>query len=528
MPPSSATARLGQRGGIRAGAQLRAWTWNGTAESMPLRCKRDQWYLVRVTSAPGAAVRGVVLEFIADGEPPARRCVEVAAAAPGRGLGWVQVPPRTGQVRLIQAHGCDEVLLEPCEQRGLKCHPLAATPRWSTYRPPYPLDKAIIPQGLASLTTHLEGLSVRAIEMPTSLKQLAALAQGSVCIVAPHWAQAHGWTLREMQQLAGLCWLITDLQTLAAAAADAGAAETSVDALEYPADVICARNAYADVHTRGLALQDCVPWGWVDEGGRFQARCLRQTRSWKRFAAQAGFAPLLESETADDRNSGQAFSLACSSGSGEWTATDLPWLLASQPERLLAPQLAAHLLRMHCGLPLDDDTQYWNRWDDGDVVLRDIADLEKRYPALQPVRWAGPAPGVARCGVTLRCARPATRHLLIATGRIDLLDAHDGAPAEPMIILMKHLAREQRDQTAWADRCLSDCAVTWCFEAAGALRHTMSYRAANLPPPTDVLELRATAGPWEAAPAGGLGDSSLRMQTALAARVRSWIEQKRA
>ena len=97
-------------------------------------------------------------------------------------------------------------------------------------------------------------------------------------------------------------------------------------------------------------------------------RVLRADRAWKRYADEHGFATLLASETPVARHCGDVLSAARPIGGGELIATDLPWLVAGLHGPLLAPRLAQHALRMHLAGPLDDRVQYWNRWDDGQIV----------------------------------------------------------------------------------------------------------------------------------------------------------------
>lgn len=124
------------------------------------------------------------------------------------------------------------------------------------------------------------------------------------------------------------------------------------------------------------------------------------------------------------------------------------------------------------------------------------------------------------------------------TGRIDNLEPHTGLPAEPMMILMKMLAREVREETAWARRHLEGVAVTWQFETAGGLRYATLFDAptgAIATPPTDTYRLALdapAAGPADTtgdfnltlpAGAGFLGDRAHAWQQQLNVAVRGWI-----
>jgi hypothetical protein len=136
---------------------------------------------------------------------------------------------------------------------------------------------------------------------------------------------------------------------------------------------------------------------------------------------------------------------------------------------------------MHLGGPLPDCIQYWHTWDDTPILLRDTADLARRYPPLATARWASAAPGLGHLGIGLPALDPqrARRTLVLATGRIDRIALHDGLPPEPMIIFMKLLAREQRERTAWARQHLRDQAVIWQFDSAAGLRYAANYASAG-------------------------------------------------
>ena len=66
---------------------------------------------------------------------------------------------------------------------------------------------------------------------------------------------------------------------------------------------------------------------------------------------------------------------------------------------------------------------------------------------------------------------------MLRSGRIDSVALHDGLPAEPLMILMKHLAREVREQTAWSQR-LAGTILTWQFDTAAGLKYAASFDAA--------------------------------------------------
>jgi len=193
------------------------------------------------------------------------------------------------------------------------------------------------------------------------------------------------------------------------------------------------------------------------------------------------------------------------------------------------------------GLPIDDSQQYWNRWQDGEVVVRDIADLARRYPNVRAVRWKSETPGLSHLGLHLTVPPgPDSRHIVLRTGRIDTLEPHNGLPPEPMMILMRWLARESSEQTEWARRALNRTAVTWQFDTADGLRYaphfdaagefadyadcrTVSLRCgeapANAVAASDSIEI-----PWQP---GIHGDGSLELQARLTTVVRDLLDHRR-
>ena len=134
---------------------------------------------------------------------------------------------------------------------------------------------------------------------------------------------------------------------------------------------------------------------------------------------------------------------------GELVVSDAPWMVAGTLGPQLAPALTRHLLRMMLGVPLSDTAQYWNRWDDCSVLVRDISEMPRRYPPLRTVRWASETAELARLGLALPADEADRPHpvLLITSGRVDQCGRHDGVPPEPMAIFMRWLARERRENT---------------------------------------------------------------------------------
>lgn len=497
-------ADVGPRGGWRAEPQaLRSRDRDHPARefSRPVRCRRDEWYLARATS-PQDGLDALTLLVVFRGREGllGQRRLRLHAVR-GRGaqrelLGWIETPRRAThlQIGLPGLHGplVEEVVLHRVSERDPKCHPLANVPRWSSYRPPLTLHRVLLPESLSVLAPLLPECTVETLPgPPASAAALAKAARGSALVLDPEWVRTRRWSLADLERVAQSAWLLVDLETFAERLTAAGRLETELVTHRSEHGTMSARCEYADVPTRGLALQDVVPFSVIDERGRFTARGIRPSRAWKRYADDTGLATLLSGETPWADRHGAVLSAMRPVGAGELLLTDLPWLVAGRWGPLMAPRLAAHLLRMHLAAPLADHLQYWNRWSDGNVVVRDIADLAGRYEPLRAVRWATVEPGVARLGVTLRPGGPVRRHVLISTGRIDDLDRHDGLPPEPLMIVMRHLAREVRERTDWARAHLSDTAVTWQFDAADGVRYALLYEAApEFDPPPEMLRIR--------------------------------------
>ena len=478
------------RGGLQAGAGgLRGWKWSarGRLISQPVRCRRDEWYLARARLTQGSGVEqaALLVIFLRDGHVLSQRCLRLHALAeggcPDQLLGWIKTPDKATHLRLCvpdrtSVSAVQEIVLRDVSERDPKCHPLANVPRWSVHRPPFPIRRVLLPDSLCELAGLVDWCDVRVLKSPPSLATLAKQARGAACVLDPRWPTANGLTLADLERMAATSWLITDLDTTARVLSEARAAETEVRAHVSADGIMSARVEYSDVPTRGLALQDVVPYATIDPRGRFRTRVLRANPSWKRYADEVGFATMLGSETPWARHHNDVLSAARAVGGGEWIATDLPWLVAGQQGPQLAPRIARHLLRMHLGAPLEDHLQYWNRWDDAYVVVRDLADLARRYPPLRPLRWPSSQPDVARLGIVLAMSdKPAARHTMFRTGRIDNVDVHDGLPPEPMAIFMKWLAREAREQTEWARRYLADRVVTWQFDTADGLKYAVNF-----------------------------------------------------
>jgi hypothetical protein len=457
-------------------------------------------------------------------------------------LGWVQAPAGATHVRIGPVDGAagDEwrrVDLRPVGERDACCHPLANVPRWSAYRPPFDVERIVLPASLEPLCEHLAGAAVCVRGAPASYAALRVLARRAALVLDREWILRLGLALPHIERLAAESLVFVDLSTFSLLLRAAGRDEMRSVAYQDAHDIMCARNEYAEFATRGLALLDTVPYCTRTPEGGFRLRVLKANRAWRAYADEHAFATLLSSRTSWMRHCGDVLTAARPIRSGELIATDLPWTVAGVHGPPTAPRLAAHLLRMHLGQPLSDWMQYWNRWDDLDVVIRDIADLPRRMTHLRTGRWRSPDDRLVHLALI---AGPvggtkAARSLDIYSGRIDQADVHDGIPPEAMAILVKMLARECGERTAWAERYLSDAEVVWRFESAGGKRYAPCYAAAApgaIGEPTARLRLATAVAPPEDGAAtvisprlGILGDGSLEFQSELSSCVRAWIER---
>ncbi|RMF71330.1 MAG: hypothetical protein D6744_18085, partial [Planctomycetota bacterium] len=376
---------------------MRRWRWDARdpRTSAPVRCKRDQWYLIRAACANGRppACDAMMVRFLTDDVPCDERVVQLSlleCGATPAAVGWLRTPEEAThlQLRLVELppEAFDRVELWPIAERDPKCHPHANVPRWSAYRRREPHGRVSIPAALEGLLDVFRGADVEVIERPRSRAMLAKAVVARTCILDPSWCDELGLTLADLRRLGRDAHVVVDLASFAALlgrATERGKIETRRYASPY--ELMSARVEFADVPTRGFALHDVLPYATVDDDMRFSTRVLRANRAWKAFADAEGVATLLSSETPWENRCGDVLSAAWAVGDGELLLTDLPWLVAGRDGRLAAPRLAEHLLRMHVGLPLDDAVQYWTRWEDPRVVLRDIADLTRRFAPLQAV-----------------------------------------------------------------------------------------------------------------------------------------------
>ena len=554
----------GPRGGLRAGqSPTRGWRWSktGTLLSAPVRCKREQWYLARgrLNNSSSLQRTEVMLRFAHNDQTICERSLSLhRACGNGTGddlLGWIQAPEDATQLQLQLLHQDQaklfaEVVFHAVAERDPKCHPLANVPRWNSYQHSFPLERVVLPPALEDLAPLLNNPNQNIeILRPSSKAQLAKAARRAALVLDPAWIADFGLRWADLERLAAESWVLIDLETTWKLLQWSGLTKLQLLTQSSPQGIMSARVEYADVATRGFALEDVFPYSVIDDDG-FSIRVLRADRTWKRYADAEGFATLLASETPNPKHCGDVLSAARPIGRGELITTDLPWLLAGEYGPLLAPRLARHTLNMHLAGPIDDNVQYWNRWDDGQIMVRDISDLARRYPALRPVRWSSVDNSVVHLGIALSPATDTVtnRVLLICTGRIDHLTTHRGMPPEPMIIFMKMLARDMRERSSWAERYLQNLTVIWQFDSAAGLRYAANYASAAplLQGTKKIITLQHIPGDTAGnntdeqrpcSPPGGIvevfgdnegiyGDGALEYQDRLNTRLRTLIEQQ--
>lgn len=521
---------------------LRRWHWSCASEGIvaQVRCRGEQWYLLRAgarddadgvargagddedgpagaTGACGAEPEFLVT-FESDQGPLGTRAVRPAPLgwpAERQWLGWTESPPGARRLRVSlpwpAARRIGRLTVHPVSERDPCCHPLANVPRWTRYIAPT-IGHVVLPPELEPLTDVLCERPVRVLSCPRSLEELDSLAEQGAAILADAWIERLGLDWGRLERLAHRACVAVSLRGLVCALRRSGLA---FRVAEYSSahGLVSARVEYADFPTRGFALGDVFPYGWLDGEGLFTTRVIVGRGAWRRWAACAAVATLLSSQTPWARRSGDALCAICPTSRGVLLASDLPWIVAGRHGAPIAPRLARHALRMALGLELDDDIQFWNCWDDPGVLVRDLADLPRRCPGLWPVRWADEGSGLVRLGLALRPAAP-KRHVLIVTRRIDRAGLHDGLAPEPMIIFMKMLARRARDPADPLGRVLNHLAVTWQFDSAQGARYAMLYESAQR---RGLVHADARLDVYEKArnPHGAMGPDRLVLRTAL-------------
>lgn len=463
--------------------------------------------------------------------------------------GWVLAPEHAKRVQLglppALLGAAREISLHPVAERDPICHPLAHIPRWSTYRPPFEPQGVLLPSKLESLSDVLRDLSPRVLEPCRSVEALRKQIRGAACILDAAAVERLMLTWDDVAKLVDGAWVVIDLAVAVwlMARSETGPRTMLIDRTSAH-ELMSAKVEYADVPTRGFALNDVFPYGVLDEEGAFSARVIESRKSWKRWADREGAATLLSSETPWENRCGDILAAAVPVGRGEVIISDAPALVAGQLGKLVAPNLIRHLLRMQLCAPLADGAQYWNRWDDLNIVIRDIADLTRRYRALRAVRWAGPADHIASLGLALAPTRGETkRTLLIRTGSIDFQAATPGVPPEPVLLLMKHFAREADEGTSWARKHLADTTLIWQFDTAAGQKYALHFESAAGAGGGGLhtLEIEATdrsaAAPEVSAArcqsiaidvnASIFGDRSLAISKSLQTTIRRWIAKTR-
>jgi hypothetical protein len=259
----------------------------------------------------------LLVTFVRDGTPISRRCVWLHAVEGLNSdcdlLGWLKTPPKATHMRVrlagAAANGRSaQVALHNVAERDPQCHPLAHVPRWSTYRPARPIERVLLPASLAALGDLLRDMDVQVLDSPSSLAELQATARGAACILDPQWITGLGLRLADLEQTAAAGWLLVDLASLARLVRDAGLADARLVTHADRHGLMSARMEYADVPTRGLALQDVVPYSTLDRRGRFSVRGIPASRSWRHYADETGFATLLSGETPWERKHGDVLS----------------------------------------------------------------------------------------------------------------------------------------------------------------------------------------------------------------------------
>lgn len=531
-------------GGLFAGKTMRHWRWQaaaGDTTSAPLACRREQWYLLRAIGDErmnGSAA--VFAEQIVDEQIVASHRIPLAAFADGQRaaqrVGWLKTGDDVGQIRLRldpEAPAFRRLELRPVAERDPKCHPLANTPRWSTMPPALPLRRIVAPAALESLAEFFPGCRFEGLEGTRSKAALRGRLEGAVAVLDRACVERLGLSADQLLRMSAGAHVMIALDVAADLFCAAGV-DTKVETYASPHEIMSARVDYSDSATRGFALQDVFPYGVLDGDDQFAVRVLRATPSWKRVADASGFATLLASETCWEKKTGDVLLASQPIAGGEFSVTDLPWLAAGALGPALAPRLAAHALRMLAGADIDDDLQYWNRWDEAAVVVRDISEMPRRYPVVRTMRWA-PVGDVARLGLAVAPASdgPAQREMMICTGRADAVERHDGLPPEPMQIFLKRIARDALQGSAFARGSLRDTTVIWQFDSADGLKHATAYEsAATLPPARERRVLRIVAGErddfsgseWTLRlDEGVFGDGAFDIETRLYPALRRWI-----
>lgn len=569
IKPARPVAHVYPEGGIVVSAKaVRRWKWErgSRPRTAAVRCRKEQWYLVRaIPLADGETPRAALaIAFLSNGRPAGSTTVVLESCGThgkhGELLGWFETPDSATHLSLslvqprADAPPLAHVYLHAVAERAPVSHPQANTPRWSVHRPPFAIERVVLPKSLSMLRDVLDVPSVQIADMPRTADELAALVRGAACVLDPAWLRSLSVDWGGIERMAESSCLLLDLESVARLLQESRGINVRLRRYRSTHELACACVEYSDFHTRGFALGDILPFGAIGDDNRFVTSMLSGP-AWRKFANQNGFATLLSFEPPDVDNRHEPFSAAMAYAHGELIATDVPWLAAGLRGRPVAPNLLRHLLNMHFGAHLDDSVQYWLPSADPACLVRDIAECANRHPPLRSVRWAA-APDDARVmhlGLALPSAAPRFDDaressvgppIIIRTGRMDDPLAEHALSAEPMLILMRYLARERREAGRWIARHLGNRALVWQFDTAiGSKFAHMFDSAADVIDTADALVLNLRFGDQSEPPAtadrrifhasippqsGLLGDGSMLFQGQLLAAVTRFLDSVNA
>ncbi len=515
---------------------IRPWQWRRDAVGLrsAVACAADQWYFVDAETDGPAAL--LTVTYSCEGRRLSRATAQLEpCGGNGRQIGWMKSPPHADCIDVSIAvegdpprGGVAHLGLHPVDDVCAVGHPSANTPRWSDLTGGAAAPAVLLPGELSALREWLEPhATVERIN--GELLRPERVPRRAIVIIDAARGPALTW--RTLQALSRRARVVVDLATMSTALAQAGVASFAARRRAWRAGVPAARVVEACAATRGFALEDALPCAWLGDCGRFRVRTLGGPRAWKRCADRLGMRPLLTLSSPDGE--GEHETIAAASADGDLVVTDLPWMLAGRFGPMLAPRVAAYALRAMLGLAVADDAHFWTPGLDPDLVVRDVADLARRYPTLRAVRWRDAADGVHRLGLTTATPGASTAHLMLHTGRADA-PARSVAP-EAMMVWMRRQASEPargvsepllRARHARAAGRPTEVAVTWQFDSgAGGAYLTMFDSAAELPvgPARHVAVVAAgterIAGCDEAiecaARVGLLGDGSIEVQEEL-------------
>lgn len=489
------------------------WKRRGSSwHTGPLSCPPEQWYVAHFRSPTAAPPPMLTVRLFRGTRAIGQICpapIAVRPQDPRHWLAWFQAPRNCKQFSLELHHAADDLPIVAPEvravgERDAKCHPAANTPSWTAHRPALAINTVWLPPELESLAALAPELRFRTIDPALSFAKLDHAIRGAAVVLNAATVARLQLRFASLSRLASHAQVLVDLEGFLSVLTREGFAGLTLGDCCCGHSLTTARVAYADHPTRGFALMDTFPYGEIDDLHGFVQRAIVGKPAWKRFADATACATLLESQTHSSARSGHVLCAAQPVERGELICTDLPQLTALPRHRQIAPRLARHALRTLLGLPVPDHYQYWNRWDEAPVVVRDIADVGRRYAPLRTVRWSAADDGAALLGLELAPTSRGgpLRRIVLDTGRIDQLSPHDGVPPEPMMILMKHLAREAREAASWTRRDLQDTSLVWRFESRAGTKYVSQYdSAAHLAPAEAgelVLRIRTAAAPADA------------------------------